>query len=221
MGVRPERDRPDPRLVTRRLEGERARGQDARRAAVGPAHPSRAREVDAAHDRGDPGEQLLLAEGLDEVVVRADAQGLDLGGLGALAGDDEDGDVARRAQLADDGEPVRARHREVEQDEVRPLLAEALDGGQAVVGGDDLVALGADQGRDGSDHRRVVVDDQDAEGSRSDHQRCLAFLRRRRRPAARARSARRRWVQARTTAVPASIPPGDARRRARCRTPAP
>ena len=69
------------------------------------------------------------------------------------------------AHLAGDGEPVRAGHREVEQDEVRVLLAEALDGGQAVVGGDDLVALGADERGDGPDHRRVVVDDEDAEGA--------------------------------------------------------
>ena len=100
-------------------------------------------EVHAAHDRGDARQQLLLAERLDEVVVRADPERLHLGGLGALAGDDEHRDVARRPQLADDGEPVGAGHREIEQDEVGPLLAESLDGGQAVVGGDDLVALGA------------------------------------------------------------------------------
>ena len=45
------------------------------------------------------------------------------------------------------------------------LLAEALDGGQAVVGGDDLVALGADERGDGPDHGRVVIDDEDAEGA--------------------------------------------------------
>ena len=45
------------------------------------------------------------------------------------------------------------------------LVAEALDGGQSVVGGDDLVSLGADQGRDGPHHRRVVIHDEDPEGA--------------------------------------------------------
>ena len=67
------------------------------------------------------------------------------------------------AHLAGDVEAVRAGHRQVEQDEVRVLLAEALDGGQPVVGGDDLVALGADERGDRPDHRRVVVDDEDSE----------------------------------------------------------
>ena len=45
------------------------------------------------------------------------------------------------------------------------LLAEALDGGQPVVGGDDLVAFGADEGGDGPHHRWVVIDDEDSEGA--------------------------------------------------------
>ena len=68
-------------------------------------------------------------------------QGADLGRLAALAGDDEDRRRADGAHLAGDVEPVRSGHRQVQQDEVRVLLAEALDGGQAVVRGDDLVAL--------------------------------------------------------------------------------
>ena len=147
---------------------------------AGPSPPppaARAGEVDAAHDRGDPGQQLLLAERLDEVVVRADPERLDLGRLGALAGHDEHGHVAGRAQLADDREPVGAGHREVEQHEVRPLLAVALDRGQAVVGRDHLVALGADQRGDRADHRRVVVHHQDPQGSRADHRVSNAFMR--------------------------------------------
>ena len=171
MGVRPERDRADPRLVPRRLEGERPGGEHARR-AVGPAAAAGAGEVDPAHDRRDPGQQLLLAERLHEVVVGADAQRLDLGGLGALARDHEHRHVAGRAELADDREPVGARHRQVEQHEVGPLLAVALDGGEAVVCRDDLVALGPHEGGDRPDHRRVVVHHQDAEGSCADHLAC-------------------------------------------------
>ena len=89
----------------------------------------------------------------------------DLGRLAALAGHDEDRRLADGPHLAGDVEPVRSGHRQVEQDEVRVLLAEALDGGQPVVGGDDLVALGADERGDGPDHRRVVVDDEDSEGA--------------------------------------------------------
>ena len=111
---------------------------------------------------------------------------------------DEDRRRAGGAHLAGDREPVRAGHRQVEQDEVRALLAEAPDGGQAVVGRDDLVALGADERGDGADHRRVVVDDEDAEGRR------LAItaarpIRRPPRPAGRRRSAPRPARPARTT----------------------
>ena len=66
--------------------------------------------------------------------------------------------------------PSGPGHREIEQDEVGRLLAEALDGGQPVVGGDDLVALGPDERGDRPDHRRVVVDDEDAERAGGDHQ---------------------------------------------------
>ena len=74
MGVSVERTVADPRLVAPGIEGERARVEPARDVA-GPAN----RSIGAPHDRRDPRQQLGLAERLDEVVVRADAERLDLG----------------------------------------------------------------------------------------------------------------------------------------------
>ena len=156
----------DARLVAARLQDERpGLERPAGRSATG------TRPVDAAHDRGDPGQQLGLAERLRQVVVGAEPERPDLGGLAALARHDHDRRLADGAHLAGDAEPVRPGHREVQQDEVRVLLAEALDGGQAVVGGDDLVTLGPDQRGDRADHGRVVIDDKDPEwtGAHRDH----------------------------------------------------
>ena len=119
--------------------------------------------VDPAHDRGDPGQQLLASERLDQVVVGADLQGPNLGTFAALAGHDQDRHVAGGPDLAGHAEAVRAGHRQVEQDQVGRLLAEPAHRRQPVVGGDHLVAVLADEGGDRADHGRVVVDDEDAE----------------------------------------------------------
>src|SRR4029077_7552992 len=100
--------------------------------------------IDPAHDRRDASEELGLAERLRQVVVRAEAEGADLGRLAALARDDEDRSRPDGSHLAGDVEPVWTWHRQVEQDQVRMFLAEALDGSQPVIRGDDLVALGTD-----------------------------------------------------------------------------
>ena len=75
------------------------------------------------------------------------------------------GVVAGGADLAGHGEAVGAGHGQVEQHDVGRFLAHAPDGGQAVVGGDDLVPLGAHEGGDGADHGRVVIDDEDPQGA--------------------------------------------------------
>ena len=161
VGVSASDRSPDASLVTAGLQDE----VSGDRAARPPSSRHRVDAVDPPHDRADPRQQLGLAERLRQVVVRPEAERPDLGGLAALARHDEDRCLADGPHLAGDVEPVRARHREVEQDEVGMLLAEALDGGQPVVGGDDLVALGADEGGDGPHHRRVVIDDEDAKGA--------------------------------------------------------
>ena len=78
--------------------------------------------------------------------------------------------IGRRAggaDLAGHGEAVGAGHGQVEQDDVGRVLAHAPHGRQPVVGGDDLVALGAHEGGDGADHGRIVVDHQDAQAGAS------------------------------------------------------
>ena len=113
----------------------------------------------------DPRQQLGLAERLRQVVVGPKSQRPDLRGLAALARHDEDRCLADGPHLARDVEPVGARHREVEQHEVGMFLSEALDRRQPVVGRDDLVAFGADEGGDGPHHRWVVIDDEDPKGA--------------------------------------------------------
>jgi len=51
------------------------------------------------------------------------------------------------------------------QHEIGAFLAEAAKGGIAVVGGNDAVTGAAYQGRDGADHGRLVVDDQNQQAS--------------------------------------------------------
>ncbi|MEJ7748641.1 MAG: hypothetical protein WKF56_05030 [Candidatus Limnocylindrales bacterium] len=126
--------------------------------------PDRA-SVHAPHDGRDPGQEFRLAERLGQVVVGAQAERANLGRLAAFARNDQDRGLTDGSHLPGHAEPVGTRHGQVQQDEVRIFLAETFDGGQTVVRGDDLVTLRSDKGRDRSDHRRIVVDDEDPEAS--------------------------------------------------------
>ena len=149
IGVRSRRLLADAGLVPAEVERQAARlSVDAAPSpSVGRDRGGADDPLRAPHDRGDSRQQLRAPERLDEVVVGADPERPDLGLLGALAGDDDDRRVALGADPARDGEAVRSGHRQVQQHDVRPLLAVAADGGQPVVCGDDLVALGARRAR--------------------------------------------------------------------------
>src|SRR5207248_4816047 len=105
--------------------------------------------------------QLARAEGLFEIVVRAEVEQLCSLVRPALAGQHED---RRRRRCADPLAHFVARElRElaVEYHEVRRFLRVPPERGLAVVCGDDLVALLAQQRRDHPDERALVVDDED------------------------------------------------------------
>src|SRR5581483_11570767 len=82
----------------------------------------------------DPREQLAEAEGLHDVVVRAELEPDDAVDLLALRADHDDRDVRAAPKLAANGEAVEVGQRQVEQDEIglarlerRPACPDALD----------------------------------------------------------------------------------------------
>lgn len=69
------------------------------------------------------------------------------------------------AELGDGGLAVHARHHEVDDGDVRAVLARGLDGRGAVVrlGDDNEVVLGRDEGLEPGSDDLVVVDDEDSD----------------------------------------------------------
>lgn len=114
----------------------------------------------------DPEQDLRDVERLGEEVARTVGQGPLLGLPGHVGREDEDreelflGDVL--AQLLQDGEPVEARHVEVQQDEVGLIRLEQLDGDLGVARGHEaFVPPLPDAADEQIDVRLLVVHDQD------------------------------------------------------------
>ena len=115
----------------------------------------------AAQDRADPGDDLLQAERLGDVVVAADGQALDLVGGVVARGEEQHGDVlALLAQPAGDGEPVHVGEHHVEHHEVGLDLAGEAQRGAAVGGREHLEAGEPQGGREQLADVRLVVDDE-------------------------------------------------------------
>ena len=115
----------------------------------------------AAQHRADPGEHLLEAERLGDVVVAAEGEAGDLVLGGVAGGEEQHGRVpARCAQPPDDVEAVQVRHHHVEHDQVG---AERVGQGErllAVGGRGDLEAGEAQAGREQLEDVGLVVDDE-------------------------------------------------------------
>src|SRR4051812_25229612 len=117
--------------------------------------------VDAAQHRVDARDELGGGEGLDDVVVGAEAQAHDAIGLLALGGEQDDrAGAVLGAYAAHDLEPVEAGEHEVEHDQVRWSLGDRLEGREAVLGHARLVARSLQIARDDFADRRLVVDDE-------------------------------------------------------------
>ena len=99
--------------------------------------------VHAAQHGLDARQHLAGAEGLGDVVVRAQFQAEQLVKLLALGGEHDDGQVGLLADLAADHEAVHLRHHDVQKHDVRPGFAHVVDGLLPVVGGDHLIAFAA------------------------------------------------------------------------------
>jgi hypothetical protein len=103
----------------------------------------------------DACEQLVVVEGLADVVVRADPQADDAVRRLLLGGDEQDGDVRVAAKLEAEADSVEAGHHHVERDDAGPHTLERLNGLAGV--GDDVgrVALFGEDA--GEQHRDVTI----------------------------------------------------------------
>ena len=110
---------------------------------------------DAAERGAEPGEELVHAEGLGDVVVGAGVEGGDLVAFGAAGRQDDDRHGGPAAEAADDVEAAHAGEAEVEDDGVGMVLGGQDEGVLAGGGGVGLVAAGAQVGGEGPQDRRL------------------------------------------------------------------
>src|SRR6202162_2955033 len=130
----------------------------------GRRRPRRAGEPGVSpQQRLDTREDLEDAEGFRHVVVRAELQSADLVGL--LSAGRQDQDRHRELVLADrleDAEPVETREHQVEDDEVGPGPARALEPRRAVARDLHLVALDLEVVAQAEGEIGVVLDEKNA-----------------------------------------------------------
>src|SRR5258708_3589196 len=82
--------------------------------------------------------------------------------LALLAGEHEDRRLRGRADAFADIVAAQLREAAIEDDEMRQLVGMTPERGLAVVGGEQVVPLGAEERRDHAGQRTVVVDDEHA-----------------------------------------------------------
>src|SRR6266446_4122848 len=108
-------------------------------------------------------ERLVEVEGLGEVVVGALLHGLDGRLHGAVGGHDHHLRIgALPADAAEEGQPVDARHADVEEDQIEGLRLGLPKRGGAVLDGRDLVAGSAEALLEDPAEAVFVVGDEDA-----------------------------------------------------------
>ena len=79
------------------------------------------RRPGVADGGADARKQLLRAEGLGQIIVRACVEGFDLVALVAAGGDDQNGDLRPFPDVSQDRHAVHIRQAEVENDDVRTV----------------------------------------------------------------------------------------------------
>jgi hypothetical protein len=122
----------------------------------------RARELSLLDRALDLHEQLFFGEGLLDVVVRADAHGLDGTLDRAVRRHDQHlGHGRRLLHVAQDVEAVLAGHAEVGEDEIERVAVDALTGLVTVGSLGHLVARTSQHERERGAHVPLVVDDED------------------------------------------------------------
>ena len=89
----------------------------------------------------DARDKLLRLEGLNDVIVRAELEAEHAVERFALGGKHDDGKIARAADFAADLPAVHAGQHDIQQHQMRRVLAEHIDSRIAAIGGFDLVAF--------------------------------------------------------------------------------
>ena len=115
----------------------------------------------APQRRLDAASELPHREGLGDVVVGAHLEAGDLVDLVPLRGEHDDRHLAAGAKAPADLDPVELREHDVEDDEVEPLLGEAVEGLLPVHGADHLIPLLAERVGEKRLHGLLVVHEQD------------------------------------------------------------
>ena len=136
-------------------------------------------------DGVDAGDELLHLKGLDHVVVRPHLQALDAVEHLTLGRQHDDGYLAGLPDLGADGPAVHHRQHDVQQDQVRHLLLEFLDGLSAVSGDADVKALLHQVHMDQVTDIAVVLHDQDVAAHGAPSQFDMSLFRRVRCPSGR------------------------------------
>ena len=104
------------------------------------------RRADAAHDRGDPGDQFARGKRLGQIVVRTGFKPANHVILGTARGQHDDGNMSRAliaAQAAAHFDAAGALDHPVEHHQIGRFLGGKQHGFVAVGGDDDAIALGA------------------------------------------------------------------------------
>ena len=133
----------------------------------------------------DPSDELLHLKGLHHIVVRPHLQALDAVEHLALGRQHDDGYLAGLPDLGANGPAVHHRQHDVQQDQVRHLLLEFLDGLSAVSGDADVKALLHQVHMDQVTDIAVVLHDQDVAAHGAPSQFDMSLFRRVRCPSER------------------------------------
>src|SRR5438105_7368429 len=115
-----------------------------------------------AEQRPHARHQLLVGEGLDQVVVGSAVEPLHARRGGIAGGQHQDRDIAFGTQPAADLDAIEAGHHPVQDHQVGRLLARLAQALGAVAGGVDVVALVDQRAAEGGGDPGVVVDNQDS-----------------------------------------------------------
>ena len=118
------------------------------------------RRLRTAQDGANPGDDLPGAEGLGDVVIRAELQPGDPIGLLGSRREHDDRDIAGTPHRPGDIEPVHARQGQIEDHQVGTVAREMLQRVLAVARGHDLETCALEVVANQADDRRFIVDDE-------------------------------------------------------------
>ena len=114
----------------------------------------------SSQEGADPCHELLVGEGLDEVVVGTAVEPVNAVGDPIPGRQHEDGKVAGCPDHAADLDAVHARQHQIEHHQVGRAMSCEVEGGEPVAGRRDLMPLITQGSLQRSGQKRIVLDDQ-------------------------------------------------------------